>query len=919
MKSITQRLAKAVLVSGLLLIGFLAMGQTFGVALADNPAHTISGAAMTSDETPRPVVNARIVAKRVNSSQQISATTGADGSYHLSVPLSRSTWQVWAEKSDTTTPAEATAPSGSRLVSFFSNSTPESQQANFTFPLSSSHITGRLLVSGTTTVPDVAVSVTAVQILGAQSAPAQETVVIVTVPMDPATGIFDLTLPPGTYQITFLPSDLLKYLPVVLTGVQVADNQTNSLGDVFLTPLTVPGNFATLSGQVQTTGRDPVAGVRVVGVRTSDRTPTVPATTAADGSFTLIVEEGEWWVAVVLSEEDDYLPYQDKWQTNVAVEAGQTITGVELLLLAADARIQATLTAGENGPQATDACGVAAAYKVGEPSLYNFRTFTGGSFDLPVITGTWRLVILPEPALEQLQSLLPEGCAAGKYLAKSVRSVAVDSPGTVPVTIALESQSATIHSQLWDTGTDAALTGWGGQLFGWNPAKQSWAAAQIDAQTGRGDLRASQGDWLLAYRIDPDSGYNQRPGIARTTVTTGALDVTVPLNVATGAVAVKGRLLDPDGAGVANAVVIALGRAVGSTATASSRTDSSGGFTLTLNSGIYLLEVFGPGAMAGEKAWISPAPQRLTVAEGETSPSPILQFRTGDATIHGKLTTAAPQTAAASPSLGRALVWATSREGRTKTRVAMPMGGNDEYRLPAIQGTEWRVAAAWWDGTTLWFGQERMAVASADVALHLELKPVAAPSGERVTQAIAAGRGFYAELSNGVTLQGSAASFRQESRSAGGKSTLRLERGCLFPAQPEEPLPWTHLCPEDTKNAGRSSHGSQPAEGLRLLSAIYSLSGEDAQGSALTNSVLATPLVLRIPYDAATLDAQGFSPDELFVVYESGNGAGWQSYSSFVVDESSREVVIFAEQWGSYALAGATVYQKLYLPGVMRE
>ena len=71
--------------------------------------------------------------------------------------------------------------------------------------------------------------------------------------------------------------------------------------------------------------------------------------------------------------------------------------------------------------------------------------------------------------------------------------------------------------------------------------------ATIDNTTGRGDLRAAEGDWLLAFHVGPNSGYKERPAVTTATVGVGETDVNVHLNVVKAAAVVTGTVLAPDG------------------------------------------------------------------------------------------------------------------------------------------------------------------------------------------------------------------------------------------------------------------------------------------------------------------------------------------------------------------------------------
>ncbi|RME82578.1 MAG: carboxypeptidase regulatory-like domain-containing protein, partial [Caldilineae bacterium] len=653
--------------------------QIIDLPLKARSMNTIRGRAVTDEQPPRPVKDARIVAQKLDASEAVSTTTDAEGHYSLQVPAKPATWMLSAEVDAKTSPGGLKAPLPRQVTFTTSDVITVTRDFTFTLPVAETHIVGTVLVTDTVPfVPTIPVTVTAINLITFQRA---------STAIDPDNGSFDLSVPGGgLYQILVVPADLLRYLPINLPQVLVSKGETKDLGTLYLIPTAV-GNMATISGRVLTTEDEPVAGVRVHGLRLTDKAPALPVITREDGSFTLLVPPGTWWVAVALQEGDPYMPYRLRWQTVVTVGAHETVDDVELRVRAANATIHAVLTEGEGGNQAADACGALAAYKKGEPGVYNFGTFSHGSFDLPVIPGTYRLEVVPEPGL---QENLPEDCAGGKYLPATVANLEVTASGVTTVTIPLQSSLATIHGQLWDRFQDRAVTGWGGMMFGWSPTLKTWSAARIDETTGRGDLRASPGDWLLSFRIDPASGYRPLPPALNVTVPAGQTDVDVQLPVALLNTPVQGRVLDPDGNPVQWVIVQALGVPGADTAV----TDKTGAFTLALPIGAYMVEVLGPAEVLSDHDWISPAPQKLVLLPDTPAPELTLQYRRGDADIHGTLVFSS--TVASGQGDRRALLTATSFGARSKTWVNMPLAPGQEYHLPALQGRDWWVAASYW-------------------------------------------------------------------------------------------------------------------------------------------------------------------------------------------------------------------------------
>ncbi|NOZ70936.1 MAG: carboxypeptidase regulatory-like domain-containing protein, partial [Chloroflexi bacterium] len=668
-----------------------ANAQSIDLLLKAKGMNTIQGQATTDENPSRPVQNARITATKLGTSEAVSTTTNTEGNYSLQVPAAAATWLVKAEVTENTQPGGLTAPPLPKQVTFVSNEiVTVTRDFTFTVPSGDAHIAGTVMITGTVPiVPTFPVTVTAFNV--------QESFFDSIAPDD---GSFDLSVSGKRNYLVGVQGTVVRgpdgsvYTNVNPQWVHVDNGEIKDIGILWLKQIEWP-NLSTISGSVLTTEGEP-ANVRVIGINLSTQTPTAPASTDEQGNFTLYVNPGTWWVAVSLAEEDAYLPYRLQWQKIVTVEAGQDVTGVQLTVRKADATIHGTLTRGEGGPLASDACGVVAAYKKGEPDTYNFATIEGGIFDLAVITGTYRLEVIPNPSLEAVQNLLPEDCEAGKYLPATVAKVEVTTTGVTEVTIPLQSSMATIHGQLWDRFQDEAVSGWGGVLLGWNPALKTWSATQIDKASGRGDLRATSGEWLLKFRINPDSGYRELPSLVHATVPEGETDVEVHLPVMKVANPVPGHVLDPDG----NAVKWVLVRAVGVPGNASDITDKTGAFTLTLTSGAYLVEVLGPAELLTDNDWISPAPQKLLLLPNTPPPTLTLQYRRGDADIHGSLIFSG--TLASAIGDKRALITGMARGGHSKSWVNMPLAPGEEYHLPALKGQKWLVSASYWDGEQLW-------------------------------------------------------------------------------------------------------------------------------------------------------------------------------------------------------------------------
>jgi len=872
---------------------------------SDDPVGVIRGAARTEGGVA--VQNARIVAQKVGASDQVSTLTAPDGAYTLSV--TRGSWRVRAETTANTIPTNAIAPTLEQLVVFPPWT---ARTVDFTFRVAAAQITGRVLITGApATVPSFPVTVTATSLASELQ---MGMLGRVSQPID-ANGFFTLTVTAGQHVVSVLPANL-TYLPPAPAPAQATDGQTTDLGTLYLTPLL---NLARLNGHVQTPAGQGVAGIQVTALNL-DPSLSLPSRSTTsegtDGAFSLAVTAGTWRVAIALAEEDPYMPYRLQWQAIVTVAAGQTVNDIDLLIAPASSRIAGALVVEGSAAPAVDACGVVAAYKAGEPIAYDYRRFTGGQFDLPVISGTFRLAVLPIPAVEQLAGYTPPGCAAGKYLAKTLREVAVADGETVAITVPLRITDATIHGQLWDDSTDAALTGWGGQIMGWSQG--NWSAAQIDPLTGIGDLPASAGVWWLAYRIDPQSSYQAQPGVARADVPTGTVAITLPLSVIPSAATISGVVLDPDGNPLPRIAVAAINLENPRGGSTQVLTREDGSFTIGLDYGTYQISIFGPAERQEAREWISPEPQRVKLSPAQPSETLEFRFRRGNATISGRISLAA--SVQAGQTKLPALVWAANRDGHTKGWASQ----DGAYSLPVLQGQTWTVGAIYEAGASLWVTATMVSVNKAEIPLDLILtRPYTLATG--LVQAVDRDAAFYGELADvfsayipagalptDATANSQVAALRSRKWVLHLSETVRLLLGLRPKARVSARLGCLLYgdCLPPWRAAGLTTTA---AAGVTLLTPAYTIAGEDAGGNPIVGS-LSAPAVLRIPYDAGELASLGFTEADLQALYYNETLDAWERAASFIVDQDADAVVIFAERLGSYALVATEARNQVYLP-----
>ncbi len=906
-----------------------------GIALGET-VNWVLGHARTDEDTPRPVQNARIVARRAGTGEVQETTTDAHGAYTLSLPVGTATWYVRAETTTATTPSNLVPPPQARVLVFGRQADVRSD-VDFTFHAlpeeERARIIGHVLITGTTpTVPTFPVTVTAT------SVPIPN--VRVQSPIGAGTGVFELAVPPGRYQVNVMPEDPSAYIPPLLLPFTVEAGDVHDMGFLYLRPV-APGT-ATVQGQVLTPQDDPVSGVTVVaallsekGMTTASWTPVRRVVTDAQGRFTHRLSAGTWWIAVALGPEDPYMPYRFQWQKVLTVADEDVVKGVVLRVMPADVHIHGRLVRSDTGAPATDACGVVAAFRKGTPVAYAYRTFVGETFDLSVVPGEYRLTVIPNPDLSGLgvdPALYPPSCTPGAYMVTSKKGISATQDANVTITLPVA--ETTVHGHLWDVDRETRVLGVSGLLLGWHASSDragTWSATHIDPDTGTGNLRAGPGNWILAFQVDPNTPYVEMPPVQTLSVPPNTRDVDVNLPVAQVGIAVRGRVLAPDGKGVRGAVVLAMGLAIpdGSSAERSwvrehvVVTREDGAFVLGLPPGSYVLSVVGPPSLLlGEEAWISPQPELISVREDQPAPEPVLQFRSGDAVIHGHLALATPSGTSKQEDVSGlpALVWAatasaqTLTAGHTRTWVEMSSAGEGTYSLPLLQGQKWVVGALYEVENTLWITQTVVDVNRADIVLDLTLAH-AYTVAQDLAQMVNPGQSFYGELEDGASLY-IPAGVLQDVASLPGTPVLLTFQASIMDALAEMPV---GMLPGMYDAWPQSAGGTS----LLLVSPMYTVDAQDVLagggtgGTASLEEEEAAPMVLRIPYDADVLAVHHIPESALRVVHLTNAGT-WVPVDGFVVDAANNQVVVFAQEMGAYAVTVSQARWSIFVPAIIQ-
>jgi len=477
------------------------------------PPKVVTGTVETN--TGIPVLDARVVAHRLDKRGRVRTLSGADGGYQLD--LSDGLWALTVKVISTTTPSHWVYPNPPQLVHFQHNPKPERKQVDFTV------LTADALVSGAVELPGGGVPTFTVTVsLHNDEGIGARTVI------SPANGTFDIAIPNGGYKVWVTPDDA-GYMGPVVEPIQVPPDGTYDLGT-----LTLLERDAAITGTVTDEGGAGVAGVPVSAWR-----PGAPggaeATTGPGGQYVLPVVAGEWHVQPSPGSDQPYI-YTGPG-ARVTISSTETISDVDFSLVTAGATIAGYLV-DEGGNPVTDAEGWASATHVVTPTLHNGAPIQAGIFSILVPGGVYHVA-----------AHLPAG---SPYMSAGERAVIVDAGETVSVTLTVKEKDARIAGGLWDPRNEDVVVGVDAGVAAW--AGGNWARTAIDHGNGTFTMSVAAGLWHLGYRVDPQSDYVGLRHHKNIPVASGQT-VPVPLPVAERDGVITGTVLGPDGAPLAGAKV----------------------------------------------------------------------------------------------------------------------------------------------------------------------------------------------------------------------------------------------------------------------------------------------------------------------------------------------------------------------------
>jgi hypothetical protein len=647
------------------------------------PPKVVTGTVETN--TGVPVLNAQVLAHRLDKGGRASTLSGPGGSYRLC--LSDGLWALTVKPISTTVPSAWVYPNPPQLVHFQHTLKPERKQVDFGVLTADAGVFGAVeLPGGGAPAFTVTVSLHNDEGIGARTI------------ISPS-GEFDLAVPNGGYKVWVAPQDP-RYMGPVVAPIQVLPNGTYDLGTLVLLE-----RDALITGTVTDEGGVGLGGVPIAAWR-----PSAPggarAVTNADGQYALAVVAGRWHVQPSPGPDQPYI-YTGPG-ARVTISATETISDVNFALVTADATIAGILV-DESGAPVTDAEGWASATHVLTPTYHNGAPIQAGAFTIHVPRGTYRVA-----------AHLPPG---GPYMSAGERAVAVSAGETASVTLTVKEKDARIAGALWDPrnqdvveGVDASVTAWTGG---------NWVGTAVDPGNGAFTMTVAAGLWHLGYRVDPQSGYVGLLHHKNVPVASGQT-VPVPLPVAKRDGLITGTVLGPDGDPLAGARIIAEG--VGPLVDEvhlSTRSEENGGFSLRVPHGDYHL-----GATVGITDAIKPAQRRVSVPAGGVSGDHVLQFRQADSVISGTVTISTTLNAGTSGVTGTVLIWAWSEDDAFVTARVPVTDSAGVYNLDVVSNTTWHVGAVYETPSQYWLAREEVVLGTSGAEQDLVLtgpRPKPAP------------------------------------------------------------------------------------------------------------------------------------------------------------------------------------------------
>ena len=807
-------------------------GQTFAVS------GTVSKAGVG-------VSSAQISASQRSGSMFLNTNVAADGTYSINLPIG--TWELrvgpqWGNDGQQVAVdwayngfGEAVAVSDAPVSGI-----------NFTVVSATAVVTGKVLLPNGSPLTNGGIDIRSGEGVGVGSG------------INPQTGVFSVQVPAGTYRLGVFSQDP-SYAAPALAPFSVAENSTKDLGTITLVAKT-----SHIKGVVTVKGT--ATGVVGMNVNTWSPSGWSETTTAADGSFDLLVGPGEWEVMLRARPGSGYA-VEGGPPTRVTIADAQTVTGQNFQVLLANASIDGRIVDAQ-GTLISNFFGFAQAMEGnGDPPKPGPGTSAeGGVFSLQVPAGTWAVDVHTEPGSE--------------YSSTGAQSVTIGENENKNVTITLQQNDALITGTVRDDEGNA-VTGVRTEVFAEN-GRGSFKMAFVNEATGTYSMGVVGGtSWYLGVFVEPGNGLTMiPPSDSKTTVASGQ-SVVKDFALLRANATISGTVLDPSGNGLGNVFVFADthlgedGAVLGAQTTiggplpensggpggdlkqglhTGDLTRGDGTFTLAVPAGTYGIGSGAPSSLG----YINPEFISVSVAKGEEKTGYVLSYRQSDAQITGTITLDGVQS--------EGFVWAWSDSGSHSETYSR----TGSYTLNVTSGDVWHIGADFGNGQDFYQSPEYMVsmvgATTATRALVLTKSIFTMPPS--TSQQIEAASGGTIQMEDGFTVVIPAGAF-----GSSGTYTVTIS-------------PTAQLTKEKSR---------------RPVAFGYSVSAVDSSGQAFTSTFNSNVRFI-IPYTDAMLTALGINSTDVSASFFDTTSGIWQGVESFTVNTEDKTIIATVSHFTEFAL-----------------
>lgn len=686
-----------------------------------------------------------------------------------------------------------------------------------------------------------------------------------------ADGAFSMKLPPGTFNVSLYASSN-DYGTPTLSPITLKDNETYDLGTVKL--LT---KDSTITGAVRdTTGRG-IANQSVSAWRDGGN-GWGWVQTDSSGNYSLPVTSGRWCVNAYPGWNSSQTYVATDEPQCFAVAAQSTKADLNFTFAVADATVSGSLV-DETNKTASSIYGWLEVRK-GDQTSSTFHysgvggSITGGTFSVKVPAGTW--------------SICPSIGYSGDYSVGDCQSVTVSAGGTKSdLSFALVPNNAVVTGSFKDA-SGKVLTDVFGSVNAQRINGNNWLWSTVDNGTFR--LKGAAGTWRFSCWVDPaTSAQYYLAGVCDADVTAVANDtVTHDITLQTADSSVTVKTVDPDGNPLPNAFV-SVDTSFGETKTVSygmygywfnrnKYTDQNGSLTLKVPAGTYFVSASVPT----DFGFINPA--KTVVTASVDDPADVtLKFQKPDALVVGKVTVNG------APVAGTTL-YASNDDGGY---VEATTDADGNYQLAVTKDT-WDIVAASEDTANVGRREGKEVevtqtgtINAGTIALGDGKVETTVTLPEAVSVTAATNAQIVVNTENGASLTAPANSI------AAQNTTVSVT---ITP---------TVLAPDTSTDVVENP--------IVYDVTIRQQSGQNA-GQEINN--LPSDITLTLPYDEATVAADGVAESDLTVKYWDESADAYRSVKTVTVNETANTITATVNHATKFAITSRPVEKKTTTPGL---